>query len=91
MANCRDEEVCVNTEGAFRCQPRDEPTPTCRQGYIYDKALQSCVPDQRLRERCPEGYAYNTLTDRCEGMLVLISQRLIEMFGQNLWMKMRTY
>ena len=67
MHNCKSEERCVNTEGGFQCRPRDEQIPTCRVGYIYDRARRACVPQDGGQGSCRSGFAYNTLTQRCEG------------------------
>ena len=67
MHTCKSEERCVNTEGGFQCHPRDEPTPTCRVGYIYDPSVRACVPDESPQGVCQQGFAFNTVTQRCEG------------------------
>ena len=69
MSNCRDDETCFNTEGGFQCRPKEIERPQCHQGYVYDENRRACVPEREITDRCPEGYAFNTLTDRCEGRL----------------------
>ena len=43
----RGRPVCVNVQGSYNCQARDEsallsPTVTCPAGYKFNNALQTC-------------------------------------------------
>ena len=71
LDDCRSDEECLNNEGSFTCRRESVQVPTCRVGYVYDPQRGGCIP-QRSSAECRPGFAFNTVSERCEGTLCMI-------------------
>ncbi|XP_064604408.1 fibulin-2-like isoform X2 [Liolophura sinensis] len=61
-AICPLGQVCLNTEGSYRCQ-RGVDT-SCPAGFTYNPITRRC--ELNTSPQCPRGQMYNTVTRQCE-------------------------
>lgn len=61
-AICPLGQVCLNTEGSYRCQRAVDTS--CPAGFTYNPVTRRC--ELNTSPQCPRGQMYNTVTRQCE-------------------------